>query len=1313
MNKRLIITGLGLVMVLSVSSTVAFSHAETFNPAAGFGTPMIISVANSGAVPRVAVSSRGNAVVVFTDVMTGTNQSHVYARQLVNGVWQAAQEVDFISQVNNHWPDIALSSDGNGVAVWTSTIVSGTDTYIFASRLIGGVWQSANYISAGTAQDLPPHVALSSDGNGLVVFSVGQDTYGVPLSAGLWQAPYKLSGSPPFGGIFPAIALSSDGNGLVVFNNSSAHVARRLINGVWQALENMDNCSAGFDLESRIALAYDGTGLVANGSCDQHGAVNVLAHNAFQSSLQLSLPVRAVAKVASAPDGSGQAVYGGADGRVHANRFSGSAWQGDTVIDGDLPSYNGASKPDIALTYYGNGAAVFYKADNVGAWHLFGKRRLHDVWQTSELIGSSGVPTNTYDAPRVAVAADGSAVVVFGENGHLYANTYFAPPSPVAQLNPRSLGFGSVHMGLTSDGQVITLNNVGSAPLTITNVSLTGANSGDFAVAPNRIGSVIAPHGSVTMSLTFAPTLTGTRTASLAIDDNAYDSPQTMPLNGLGAGAALISILQDSVCQGLVVNVHGKNFPYDPAHSLGSVRVSFDTTPIVTVTTGANGTFLATITIPPAAGGQHAISAVDINLPAAQDVITLPVPSANLPIVFIPGVSGSVLEANSGFTYKAPPDPSLFPIELGAFSPEQHTYAPGERLWLNGTGTTQALLGHSRYFDALRLQADGVTPLSDMNGTLPDLGVNGVLFDVPGLKYTDVYSGLRNFLITQGYTEGQTLFYFPYDWRKDLGPTASDLEAVINQALATSGQSKVVLIAHSMGGLVARNYVLHFGASKVEQIITLGTPFLGAPKVVKALEVGDDWGIGWHTAFDLGAGLHPNQLKKMAQNYPAAYELSPSQEWFNSRIDPDPDPRYILRSQLNGINLTTEPLDFNDTEGFLASRHNAGLLSRSEGFHNQPIGDFTLPGEFYFDQRIIGGDLPTLGHIAFTPRQATAQFCLSPLGPCWTVTVPLPESAILQMDMLGDGTVPLHSALGANRRSGDYRFYYLSGVNHMDLPLNSQAQFLIGEMLKGRMCSNQQNPFLTAVQSAAPNNEPLAVTAGTTATFASGTQILVVGNADLNLYDTLGRHTGPIAPMALGAENSIPGVGYESSGSAQVAMIAASGVYTIVLRGERPNGAAMLRLSAMDNGVITQTLAFEGIPITTTTVATLTLTTPGVPISPSFVTQFDAGWPVQSVGVLGVLTGTASQDITPPMTFITLDAGRNVTITAQDDPGGSGVLRIYYDTESTPLHYAEYTGTFQLPPGTSVTAFALDRAGNAGYPPAHYPYLVYLPVIRR
>ena len=57
---------------------------------------------------------------------------------------------------------------------------------------------------------------------------------------------------------------------------------------------------------------------------------------------------------------------------------------------------------------------------------------------------------------------------------------------------------------------------------------------------------------------------------------------------------------------------------------------------------------------------------------------------------------------------------------------------------------------------------------------------------------------------------------------------AGQLAARIDAVRAATGAERVTLIAHSMGGLVARAYLRRFGAARVAQLITIGTPHHGS-----------------------------------------------------------------------------------------------------------------------------------------------------------------------------------------------------------------------------------------------------------------------------------------------------------------------------------------------------------------------------------------------------------------------------------------------------------------------------------------------------
>jgi len=99
-------------------------------------------------------------------------------------------------------------------------------------------------------------------------------------------------------------------------------------------------------------------------------------------------------------------------------------------------------------------------------------------------------------------------------------------------LSPISLNFGTHSVGSTSAAKVITLTNNQKVTLNFTSITVNGADSGDFAQI-NTCGS-LAVGAKCTVSVTFTPSATGHRSATLALTDSAPNSPQTAALNGTG-----------------------------------------------------------------------------------------------------------------------------------------------------------------------------------------------------------------------------------------------------------------------------------------------------------------------------------------------------------------------------------------------------------------------------------------------------------------------------------------------------------------------------------------------------------------------------------------------------------------------------------------------------------------------------------------------------------------------------------------------------------------------------------------------------------
>jgi len=106
------------------------------------------------------------------------------------------------------------------------------------------------------------------------------------------------------------------------------------------------------------------------------------------------------------------------------------------------------------------------------------------------------------------------------------------------------------------------------------------------------------------------------------------------------------------------------------------------------------------------------------------------------------------------------------------------------------------------------------------------------------------YDNLCEEFLANGYEDGKNFFVFPYQWRNSNIENAKILRDAVNVAKEKAGRPKVDIVAHSMGGLLAREYIeSNYYESDIDQLITLGTPHNGAPKAYLMWEAGEFVGL--------------------------------------------------------------------------------------------------------------------------------------------------------------------------------------------------------------------------------------------------------------------------------------------------------------------------------------------------------------------------------------------------------------------------------------------------------------------------------------
>lgn len=145
------------------------------------------------------------------------------------------------------------------------------------------------------------------------------------------------------------------------------------------------------------------------------------------------------------------------------------------------------------------------------------------------------------------------------------------------------------------------------------------------------------------------------------------------------------------------------------------------------------------------------------------------------------------------------------------------------------------------------------------------LGVSGFSSAASALAldpFNHTYDSLVTYLEGRGYAHNETLFTFPYEWRQDNSVTARQLARRITAIKERCLCGQVDIVAHSMGGLVARSYIegaeYQGDIKNLVQIATPGTGSVSNYEVYQAgvIRLGGVVGALGRVAFSAEAAMH-------------------------------------------------------------------------------------------------------------------------------------------------------------------------------------------------------------------------------------------------------------------------------------------------------------------------------------------------------------------------------------------------------------------------------------------------------------------------
>ncbi|MFP4437070.1 MAG: esterase/lipase family protein [Chloroflexaceae bacterium] len=339
--------------------------------------------------------------------------------------------------------------------------------------------------------------------------------------------------------------------------------------------------------------------------------------------------------------------------------------------------------------------------------------------------------------------------------------------------------------------------------------------------------------------------------------------------------------------------------------------------------------------------------------PALQDMV-----------IVIPGIMGSVLQKD------------------------------GKDLWApSRQALSKALFHLNQVLDDLRIDHDpGDDDLGDgIRATRLVQSIHGLF----GLHLIDGYDQLigmitQNFEVVAGAVDDPrpaNFYPFPYDWRRNNAVNARKLQRLVETGLkrwrnhSGAQDAKVIILAHSMGGLVARYYLEVLGGwQDCRALFTYGTPHRGS---VNALDVLCN---GWKK--------YRLDLSEVVRSLPAAYQLLPMYEMIQV------EGNYAGVTTINTLpNLPRQKID------------------PAVAFHRaikQAVEANEQDERYREDYRII----PIVGTRQRTNQSATfanGHLSVARTPPTWL------EAALAD----GDGTVPRISAIPAELKD-DYRETFVS-----------------------------------------------------------------------------------------------------------------------------------------------------------------------------------------------------------------------------------------------------------------------------------------------
>jgi pimeloyl-ACP methyl ester carboxylesterase len=650
-------------------------------------------------------------------------------------------------------------------------------------------------------------------------------------------------------------------------------------------------------------------------------------------------------------------------------------------------------------------------------------------------------------------------------------------------------------------------------------------------------------------------------------------------------------------------------------------------------------------------GGQSSVFPFNVGTPAASP--------DKVPLIFIPGIAGSLLD-------EVKEDGSRENIWPGGILTNHYALTLDRRQTLHNIIAPDVIRTTVRNYPVKSIFVDTYYPLLEMltnhtKGGYREYKVN----DTPSRRTS---TGCD---LSQA-SSRPTLFVFAYDWRLSNADNAIKLKDYIGCVQKFYPGTQVDILAHSMGGLIARRHILNPGPRNVRRLVTVATPWLGAPKAINVLETGEFIDQDFHQLLVLDG-----TIKTLSEFFPGVQELIPSRSYFDLGLRPFGERDWDID---NDRKLTSE-FSFDQMKNMLDKRYPRSIPgSASSLFHSSSQDDWSGDqlGVRYFHFYGIARQADTIGKVV-TVRKVN---CFPPR--CEFV------DTFDTQPIVGDGTVPVFSARrtagtqNLNAPGATLRlFSYTQAANdhfadHSGLMLNPNVFNAVLDALSDTPSSSQSQE--ATAEAIATDTEPQVQPAY---------YLQVVGSPSVTVTDPFGNFTSPLSDTP---DPGLPNVTQLARGKkALLVTIPTDGTYTVTLVSD---GAPLsIDLTKGTDIETTQAIRYLDLSLPANVAARLRLSPQSV--ETLSVDQDGDGIFETTVSPTASVSGLTAGDKVPPVVSINESVGvggTSVTVTATDVD--SGVRSINFSLDGS--NFQPFTGTLTLNPSQTpvVYAFADDNVAN-------------------